>query len=225
MRVGADQRVGISECLAVNLRGEDHAREIFEIHLVADAHARRHGGEVAKSRLAPLQKGVALAVALELEQGIGLVGHGRAVLVHLHGVIDDQFGGREGIDALGIAAQSLDGVAHGRQIDDCGHAGEVLHEHASRHVGDFAARLGLGVPVGKELNVGGGDVHSVFAAQQVFKEDFEAEGQAREIEAAVGKRCQTIDGIGAVAGSEHGLAFEAVHRGMTFLSAGLADRF
>ena len=74
VRVGADQRVGIGDLLAIDLGREDHARQVLEIHLVADAHARRHGGEVAEGRLAPLQKRIALAVALELEQRVGLVG-------------------------------------------------------------------------------------------------------------------------------------------------------
>ena len=212
MRVGADERVGIGDWLAVDFRGEDDAGEIFEIDLVADAHAGRHGGEVAEGRLAPLEEGVTLAVALELEQRVGVVGRGRAVLVHLHGVVDDELGGGEGIDALGIAAEGLDGVAHGGQIDDGGDAGEVLHEDAGRHVGDLAAGLGFGVPVGEELDVGGGDVDAVFAAQQVFQQDFEAEGQAAEIEAAGGERGKAIDGVGAAAGGEHGLAREAVHR-------------
>ena len=205
MRVGADERVRISDQFAVDLRGEDHAGQVLEIDLVADAHARRHGGEVAEGRLAPLEECVALAVALELEQRVGVVGRGRAVLVHLHGVVDDEFGGREGIDALGIAAEGLDGVAHGGQIDDRRDAGEVLHEHAGRHEGDLAAGLGLGVPVGEELDVGGGDVDAVFAAQQVFEQDFEAEGQAAEVEAAGGERRKAIDRVGAVAGGEHGV--------------------
>ena len=131
-------------------------------------------------------------------------------------MVDDQLGGRERIDALGIAAKSLDGVAHGGQIDDGGNAGEVLHEDAGRHVGDFAAGLGFGVPVGEEFDVGGGDVDAVFAAEQIFKQDFEAEGKAREIEAASGEGREAIDGVGAAAGVEHGAALKAVHSGEPF---------
>ena len=29
--------------LAINLHGKDHAGQVFEVHLVADAHPRRHG--------------------------------------------------------------------------------------------------------------------------------------------------------------------------------------
>ena len=145
---------------------------------MADAHARRHGAEVAECGLAPLQEGVTLAVALELEQRVCFVGPRRAELVHLHGVVDDQLGGHQRIDALRIAAQGLDGVAHRAEVNDGGNAGEVLHQDARRHVGDFTAGLGLGIPLGEELDVGGGDVDAVFAAQQVFKQNLQAEGQA-----------------------------------------------
>ena len=179
VRVGADEGVGIGDQLAVRLSVVKTTRARYS--RLTWWQMPMPGGTAEKLRkadLAPLEEGVALAVALELEQRVGLVGRGRAVLVHLHGVVDDELGGSEGIDALGIAAEGLDGVAHGGQIDDGGDAGEVLHEDAGRHVGDLAAGLGLGVPVGEELDVGGGDVDAVFAAEQVFEQDLEAEGQA-----------------------------------------------
>ena len=204
MGVGADDGIWISGELAVELGGEDDAGEVFEIDLVADAHARRNGGEVAEGGLAPLKEGVALAVALEFEERVGLIGSGCAVLVDLHGVVDDEFGGRERIDAFGIATESFDGIAHGGEIDDGGNPGEVLHEDACGHVGDFAAWLGFRIPVCEELDVAGGDVDAVFAAQQILKKDFETEGKTCEIEATAAKRGQAVDGVGAVAGFEHG---------------------
>ena len=143
-------------------------------------------------------------------------------------MVDDELGGCERIDALGIAAESLDGVAHGGEIDDGGNAGEVLHEHAGRHVGDFTAGLGFRVPVGEEFDVGSGDVDSVFAAEKIFEQNFEAEGKAVKIEAAgavetaSGEGREAIDGVGAAAGGEHGAAIEAVHR--KILSAELVRR-
>ena len=41
VRIGADQRIGERDPRAVLLFAEDHAREIFEIHLMADAGVRR----------------------------------------------------------------------------------------------------------------------------------------------------------------------------------------
>jgi len=63
---------------------------------VADAHAGRHGGEVVEGGLAPLEEGVALAVAGEFECGVEVVGVDGAEFVDLDGVVDDEFGGLEG---------------------------------------------------------------------------------------------------------------------------------
>ena len=65
--IGADERVGIINRLAVDLGGEDALGEVFEIDLVDDADAGRHDLEGLERLLAPLEKFVALAVAVELE--------------------------------------------------------------------------------------------------------------------------------------------------------------
>ncbi len=159
--VGADEGVGIGAKHAVHLGGEDYAREVLQVDLMADAHARRHSGEVAEGGLSPLEEGVALTIALELQHRVQIVGVVGAVLVHLHGVVDYQLSGLQGVDLLGVAAECLHGVAHGGEVHDGGHAGEVLHEHAGGHVGDLARRLGLGVPLCEEFNVLGGDALAV----------------------------------------------------------------
>ncbi len=71
--VGADQCVGVGDLFSGDFGGEDDAGEVFEVDLVADAHAWGDGGEVAKGGLAPFQEGVALAVALEFEQRVGVI--------------------------------------------------------------------------------------------------------------------------------------------------------
>ena len=191
VRVGADEsvRVGGEVAISVGGRGEDDAGEVLEVDLVADAHAGRDGREVVEGGLAPLEKGVALAVAAELERGVQVVGIPGAVLVDLYGVVDDEFGGDKWIDVgdlFGAAAESLHRIAHGGEIDDRGDAGEVLHEHAGGHVGDLAGRLGLGVPAGEEANVVGGDGDAVFAADEVFEQDAEGKGELCEVEAVNG---------------------------------------
>ena len=60
-----------------------------------------------------------------------------AVLVDLHGVVDDEIDRLQRVDALRIAAERLDRVAHRGEIDDGGHAGEVLQQHAARAEGDL----------------------------------------------------------------------------------------
>ena len=176
--VGADEGVGVGLRFGAG-GGEDDAGEVFEIDLVADAHAGRDGGEVVEGRLSPLEEGVALAVALEFERGVERVGVAGAVFVDLDGVVDDQLGGLERVDLLRIAAEDVHGVAHGGEVDDGGDAGEVLHEDAGGHPGDFAGGLGFGIPPGEEFDVVGGDGLAVFVAEEILEQDAEAEGQAR----------------------------------------------
>ena len=49
-------------------------------------------------------------------------------VVDLHGVVEDELDGLGRIDAVGIAAERHDRVAHGRQVDNAGYAREVLEQ-------------------------------------------------------------------------------------------------
>ena len=98
VRIGADERVGIINRLAVDRGGEHALGEIFEIDLMDDADARRHDLEGLERLHAPLEKLVALAVALEFQFQIALQRVGRAGEIHLHGVIHDQIHRHERLD-------------------------------------------------------------------------------------------------------------------------------
>jgi len=98
--------------------------------LVHDARPRRHDAEVLEVLLRPAQQRVALAIALVLACDIGAKGEGRAEEVHLHRVVDDQVRGHQRVDAVGVATQLLDGVAHGGEVYHRRHAGEVLQDDA-----------------------------------------------------------------------------------------------
>ena len=128
VRIRADHGIGIRAAIVV----EDHRSQVFEIHLVHDAGIGRHRAEVAKRRLSPAQKRIALAVALVFEQRIGREGAAGAELVDLHGMVDHQIHGDQGIGFLGIGAHLGERVAHGGEIDHAGHAGEILEQHARR---------------------------------------------------------------------------------------------
>jgi hypothetical protein len=104
---------------------------------MADAGVRRHDGEVVERRLPPAQERVALLVALELELGVllkrELLGEG----VHLDRVVDHELHGHERVDRRRVPAELLHRVAHGGEVHDRRHAGEVLHEHPAGRVGDL----------------------------------------------------------------------------------------
>ena len=156
---------------------EDALGEELEVDLVHDADARRDDAEVVERFLAPAEKLVALAVALKLEIDVDrerIVG-GKAI--DLHRVIDHQIDGDQRVDFLRIAAEPLHGAAHGGQIDDAGHAGEILQHDAGGFEGDFDFGGRGSVPSGEVAHVLLGDFVAVAVAQERFEQDANRERQ------------------------------------------------
>ncbi len=135
-----------------------HLGEILEVDLVADAGARRHDAEVVEGLLAPAQELVALAVALELHAStFSANASGPPNWSTMHRVVDDQIDRDQRIDLRRVAAAGDHRVAHRGEVDDGGHAGEVLHQHARRPVGDLPIRAPRLQPLGDRLDVLDGD--------------------------------------------------------------------
>ena len=158
--------------------------------------------EVLERGLAPAQELVALPVALVLDLDVALEGVGAAEDVDDHRVVDDHLGRGERVDLGRVAAEVGDGLAHGGEVDDAGHAGEVLHDHAGRGELDLGVGLGVLVPAAERADVVGGDVGAVLGAQEVLQQHLEA---VREGLAAL-DRAQPVDLVGLVADRR-------VHRG------------
>ncbi len=175
----------------------DHARQVLDVHLVHDAGLGRHHAEVAERILAPAQEHITLAVAVVLEAGIELERIGGAEVVDLHRVVDDQFHRLQRVDARRVAAERGDAVAHRRQIDHAGHAGEILQQHAGRHERDLAVGVGRRrIPAGQGADVVGLHESAVLAPQQVLEEDAQRERQPRHCGEVPGQRRQAevVDG-------------------------------
>ena len=170
MRVGADERIGIGLGHAVDGLREHDAREVLDVDLMHDASVGRNDLEVVEGTLAPAEKRVALPVARELELGV----QGKRVLpaevVHLNRVIDDELDRLERVHAIRIPLQLDDRVPHRRQIDDTGHAREVLQQHASRHERDFLLDGPGRVPLSERPDVIRLDEPTVLAPQQVLEQ-------------------------------------------------------
>jgi hypothetical protein len=132
---------------------------------------------------------VALAVALVFDLDVALERVRCSEEVGDHRVVDDQVGRRQRIDLFGVAAQLADGLAHGGQVDDARHPGEVLHDHPRGGELDLHARVGRRIPVGDGLDVVLGDVGAVLGAQQVLGEHLEAVGKFL----GTGYRVQAVD--------------------------------
>ncbi len=135
--------------------------------------------KLLNASLAPAEERVALAVARELELRVQRERVGAPEVVHLHRVVDDELDRLQRVDAIGVAAERDDRVAHGRQIDHARHAGEVLQQDARRHEGDLLLDVGRGVPLGERADVVGLDEGVVLAPQQVLEQDLHRVRQAR----------------------------------------------
>ena len=144
--------IGESQSVAAFLFGHHNIGQVFEIDLVHDAGHRRDDAEVAESLLPPLEELVSFAVALEFHFGIAVEGIAGGEEIHLDRMVDDQVHGDERVDLLRIAAEPGNGRAHGCQVDDGRHAGEILHHHAGRQKW-YARPRPLGRPSGDVLYI------------------------------------------------------------------------
>ena len=101
-----------------------------------------------------------------------------AVLVDLHGVVDDEVDRLQRIDALRIAAERCERVAHRGEVDDGGNAGEVLQQHAARCGTRSPSRLRLRRSSFAIASMSARlDERVVLVAQQILEENLEAEGK------------------------------------------------
>ena len=209
VRVGAHERVG--EGLAVARL--HHAREVLEVHLVADAGVGRDDLEVVERGLAPAQEGVALAVALELELGVALEGQPLGEHVHLDRVVDHELDRHQRVDPPGVAAELLHRVAHRGEVDDRRHAGEVLHQHPRRRIGDLGRRLGLGSQPATASAPSSSPLRSRFS-NRIF-----SEYGSRAIVVLVLERVEAKDLVGLPARLQGGAGAEAVCDGSRLRSS------
>ncbi len=151
--VGPDEGVGVGRQQSVLLAELDGGGEMLQVDLVDDAHARRHHAEVVEGALRELEELVALGIPVEFERDVEAEGVGGPVVIHLDRVVDDQVAGDDRIDPVGVSAHLGHGIAHGREIHDAGHTGEVLEDHPRRHEGEFRA-VGLRrLPSGERLDM------------------------------------------------------------------------
>ena len=90
-----------------------------------------------------------------------------------------RFDGSSGSMRSGIAAEVAHRVAHGDEVDDRGHAREVLMEDARGREAQLARWLVCGHPAGHRLHVG-----LRAGAQCVLEQDAQSERQARDVVAS-----------------------------------------
>ena len=221
VRVGADQRVRIGEFgrdrlvgkIDLGFRAPHHARQIFEIDLVADAGPGRHHAEILERALRPFQEAVAFLVLLVFFLDVLLERVLMGEEIHRHRMVDDEIDRHQRVDFLRIAAEMLHRIAHRGEIDHRRHAGEILHQYPRRPERDFAVR-GLGLqPLRDGLDVLLAHRAAVFVAQQVFQQDLERKRQPRNpLQTVLLGRRQAVIGVGLGTDLERPQTLEAVER-------------
>ena len=124
-------------------------------------------------------------------------------------MIDDEIDRLKRIDQRRIAAELRERIAHRGEVHHRGNTCEILKQHARGSESDLLLRPCLHIPVREGADVVRLDESSILVPQQIFEEDFQTEGQTRNI--AVGKlveRVQSEDGVAAAFDVECGPAAE-----------------
>ena len=210
MGVGADEGVRVEHAVLL----EDQLGEELEVDLVDDADGRRHDAESLEGLHAPFQEFVALGVAAEFLAQVLEEGGRGAGAVDLHRVVDDEVDGDEGFDDGGILAELGDGFAHGGEVDEERHAGEVLQHDTRDDERDLGVDRLRGVPRGEGLHVVLGDRDAVAVTQHGFEDEADGNRQARDLaEAGLLEGGYGVDLPGLAAGGEGAEGFEGVFEG------------
>ena len=181
MRVGSHDGIGVNPSVRAVVAGHGQRGQVFQVHLVDDAGIRRDHAEIFKCGLPPAQKLVALTVAFEFQFRVRSECISRSESIDHDRVVNDEFGWRERIDLVRIATQFFHGAAHGCQIANRGHAGEILHQHASRHELNFSVGLCFGFPLGQSFDVAFANCAVVLVAEQVLEQNFQRERKFLEV--------------------------------------------
>ena len=186
---------------------------MLEVDLVADAGARRHDLEIVERLAAPFEELVALAVALifELDVLLERLGVPNSSTITLWSMT--RCTGTSGLIFCGSPPSCSHRVAHRREVDDRGDAGEVLHQHARRAVLDLAVDPTLLQPVGHRLEVVASDGLAVLEAKQILQQHLHREGQARNVAERLARLVQRIISVGLALDLESRAGVEAVLAG------------
>ncbi len=177
VRIGADQRVGIIDTAFFM-----HAtREVFEVYLVHDAHARRHDLERVEGLHAPLHELIAFLVALEFQFHVQVECILRAIVVDLHRVVDDEIDRDQRFDDFRVLAHPGRDAAHGGKVGEQRHAGEILQYDTCNDEGNFRRSRSVRRPRGELPDVFFGNFLTVEIAQHRFKHYADRNRQTRDL--------------------------------------------
>ena len=97
-------------------------------------------------------------------------------------MVDDEVGRHQRVDLRRIAAQVGHRVAHRGEVDDRGHAGEVLEDDPGRHERHLRLAVATGSPPGQELDVRRCDQVAAGMPEDVLEQDRERDRGVIKVE-------------------------------------------
>jgi hypothetical protein len=154
-----------------------------------------------------------------LDVDVLVVGRVRARCLGDDRVVDHHLDRYQWVDLGRIATELGQCIPHGRQVNDPGHAGQVLHEDPFGGQGDFggigaahAVALRVDAPRGHRLDVGCGDRQAVLVAKEVLQDDLDGVRQSGHVE-AIGEDPDPEDLVGGVADRQVATGTEGVGGG------------
>lgn len=121
---------------------ENDAGEVLQVDLMDNTSSRRDDSQVLEGLGSPLKELEALLITFHFELLVDVQSRSGSKLIDLNGVINNQIDRDSGVDQVGISAQSLGGISHGRQIDDSRDSSEILKNDTSRLELNLSGGLG-----------------------------------------------------------------------------------
>ena len=187
VRVGADERVeaGHGHVALGERVGSDDLAEALHVD-----------PNVVEGARGPLEEREALAVALGLAPLVELGSGGASHVVRNDRVVHHKGARDLRADARGVAAPLDHGVAHGGEVDEHGHAREVLEQHAGGHELDLLALLAREAGLDhaarepRGLLVGGGPPHAVLEQHHERARQLAGARDARDV---IGEPAHPLD--------------------------------
>jgi hypothetical protein len=144
---------------------------------VDDSGARWHHLEVVECGLTPPQELVALTVSFILNVDVAGEGVGLPKEICNDRMVDHQFGGRQRVHFAGVATQINNCLAHGRKVHDARNTGEILQHDTGWRELNLGGGFGFRIPTAQRTDLFFSDVGTIFSAQEILSEHFEAKGQ------------------------------------------------
>ena len=136
---------------------------------MTNASARWNNAEAAESLLTPFQKYVAFMVTFHLQTDVFAESIVVTKVIDGDGVVNDEVYRGQGVNLSCIAPETLNGFTHSRQIHHRWHAGEILHQHSGRAIGNFSVCMSIFQPPCQSLDILLGNRVAILPAQEVFQ--------------------------------------------------------